>query len=91
MSKPANEETVMHSVSEYHVSSLVVQFKPEFQEGIAQRLTVLNNVELHGIEENGKAIVVVDGDNERSLASSIEEIRNVPGVITASIVFHRIE
>ncbi len=80
----------MQAESEYHVSSLVVQFKPELQESIAQALNVLDHVELHGIDPVGKAVVVVDGDDERSLADSIEEIRNVPGVITASVVFHRI-
>lgn len=75
---------------EVHVSSLVVQVRPEGMATIRERIERLPGAEVHAAEA-GKIVVTLETDGERPIRAAIETIHSWPGVLGAALVFHHVE
>jgi nitrate reductase NapD len=73
-----------------HVASLVVQCRPEQLEAVVPRLEALSHVEVPLQDVRGKLVVLLDLPNENELLTRITEIETLPGVISATLVYHGI-
>jgi nitrate reductase NapD len=74
-----------------HISSLVVQVRPEALASARQAIAVLPGAEIHGADASGKLVVVLDTADEAEILNAIAHIHDMPGVITASLIYHEID
>ncbi|WP_374379775.1 chaperone NapD [Dongia sp.] len=74
-----------------HISSLIVQVRPESLAVIEAGIAVLDGAEIHAAHEAGKLVVVLDTADEAEILSAIARIHDMPGVITASLIYHEID
>jgi len=86
------EQYVQSLDGEYHISSVIVQFKQEFHCQVNQILTDLEGAEIRGIDEDqGKMVVVVESETERGMVSIIDQIKEIQGVVNVSLVYHQVD
>ena len=76
--------------TELHVTSLVVQVKPEQMAAVRQQIMAINNAELSA-NNDVKLVVVLEGSSQRSLMDDISTINAIPGVLSATMVYHQSE
>ncbi|WP_087017011.1 chaperone NapD [Thaumasiovibrio subtropicus] len=76
-------------MSEYHVSSLVVHAATDQVETLKRQLEAMPGTEVPAVSEVGKMVVVVEGDSRQCLVDQFETIRQLPGVLAATLVFHQ--
>jgi nitrate reductase NapD len=87
----APEQHISENAGEWHISSLIVQHKLEASGPTEHALTDMSGVEVHGRNDQGKMIVVVEAASERALVQKIDDIRQLDGVVDASLVYHQID
>jgi len=75
---------------EVHVSSLVVQVRPERMAAVRDGITRLPGAEVHAAEA-GKIVVTLETEGEHPIRAAIETIHGWPGVLGAALVFHHVE
>ena len=76
---------------EYHISSAIVQFKPEFMCRVNKCIHELEGAEVHASDDQGKLVVVVESDTERGMASIIDQIKDINGVANVSLVYDQVD
>ena len=69
------------------ISSLVVQADPGEMERVSTRIASIEDAEIMGESEQGKLVVVLDTQNNRTAADRITEIQNTDGVLSATLVY----
>lgn len=74
-----------------HISSLVVHSRPELVETVVAAAGELEYVEVPRWEPSGKFVALLECPDESALLSSITNIEALPGVISASLVYHQID
>ena len=74
-----------------HISSFILRCLPVQLEQIVATLETMPGVELHGADETGKCILLLDMPSEKELVSTVSAIEQLPGVINASMVYHHAE
>ncbi len=73
-----------------HVSSLVVQARPDRLDEIADAITS-RGADIPASDPCGKLVVVLETDNEAKIADFLNEIAVLDGVLSANLVFHHID
>ncbi|MBB1390949.1 chaperone NapD [Shewanella sp. SG44-6] len=76
--------------NELHVTSLIVQVHPDKMADVRQKIMAIKNAELSA-NNDVKLVVVVEGPSQRSLMDDISTISAIPGVLTATMVYHQSE
>jgi len=76
--------------NELHVTSLIVQVQPDKMADVRQQIMAIENAELSANNEV-KLVVVIEGPNQKSLLDDISTINALPGVISATMVYHQSE
>lgn len=76
---------------ELHISSLVVQVRPDSLLAVRDAITALPGTEIHAESELGKLVVVLDVESAAVLSERMDQIQKLPGVLSASLVFHHVE
>ncbi|WP_394132660.1 chaperone NapD [Shewanella maritima] len=76
--------------NEFHVTSLIVQVQPEKMADVRQQIMAIENAELSANNEV-KLVVVVEGPSQKSLMDDIATINAIPGVLSATMVYHQSE
>ncbi|WP_350432968.1 chaperone NapD [Shewanella sp. H8] len=76
--------------NELHVTSLIVQVHPEKMAEVRQQIMAIKNAELSA-NNDVKLVVVLEGSSQRSLMDDISTINGIPGVLTATMVYHQSE
>ncbi|MCT8986029.1 chaperone NapD [Shewanella phaeophyticola] len=76
--------------SELHVTSLIVQVQPEKMAEVRQKIMAIKNAELSA-NNDVKLVVVVEGTSQKSLMDDISTINAIPGVLSATMVYHQSE
>jgi len=76
--------------NELHVTSLIVQVHPDKMADVRQKIMAIKNAEL-STNNDVKLVVVVEGPSQRSLMDDISTISAIPGVLTATMVYHQSE
>ena len=76
---------------ELHISSIIVQMRPELADDIAARVARVDGAELHQWVAPGKLIVTLETATTHEIMQKIELINDLPGVISTALVYHQWE
>lgn len=74
-----------------NISSVIVIPHPDHIEAVRLRLQEIDGVELHAVSPEGKMIVTVEADDDRTTTGTYEYISQLDGVLSASMVYHQYE
>lgn len=73
------------------IASILVQARPEHLADVEAAIVTLEGCEIYGRDPRGKLIVVIDSPNAGSLGTTLNNIALLPGVCSASLVFHALD
>ncbi|MBT1445894.1 chaperone NapD [Shewanella sp. JM162201] len=76
--------------NELHVTSLIVQVLPEKMAEVRGQILQMPNAEL-SVNNDVKLVVVLEGSSQKQLLAGIEAINALPGVMSATMVYHQSE
>ncbi|PKO85578.1 MAG: glutamate synthase [Betaproteobacteria bacterium HGW-Betaproteobacteria-12] len=74
-----------------HISSVIVGALPEQAVDVQGALAALSGVEVHAVADDGRMIVSIESTGDDATLSHFETIRQLPGVLSASLVYHQYE
>lgn len=80
----------MPNTPEIHVSSLVVRHRPDCVDAVRSAVEALAGLDWCAAE-NGKAVVTLVCDSAAAVLHTIDVLNAVPGVHSATMVFHHYE
>lgn len=72
-----------------HISSALVLAFPDRRADVAERISLLPDTEVHGIE-NGKIVVVLEGRDVGEIGERLTAISLMDGVLAANLVFEQL-
>lgn len=78
-------------IEELHIASLVVRCRPERIPALEHAIAALPGAEIAATDPAGKLVVTLESTTERVVADRLEEIGALPGVLSATLVFHHAE
>ena len=85
-------ETEPHeSPAEHHISSLVVHALPDTADRVSEALAALGGIEIHARDPSGKLILTLETSDDATIVERLNEIHEIPGVLSAALVFHHFE
>ena len=73
------------------IASILVQARPERLAEVETAIVTLAGCEIYGRDPKGKLVVVVDAPDAGALGTTLNTLALLPGVYTASLVFHAID
>lgn len=73
-----------------HIVSFVLQHRPEAIGTLRAAVARLPGIEL-ALSEGSRSVLLCEGEDDRILLAGAESLRDVPGVIGLSLVFHHAE
>ena len=76
---------------ELHISSLLVHVRPTALAEVHTAVTALDGIEVHGSSPQGKIVVTLETASESGIVERLAALRKLPGVLSADLVFHRVE
>lgn len=76
--------------AEVHISSLVVQAKPDRLDEIADAI-LSRGAEIPARDPNGKLVVVLETESEATISDFLNEVAVMSGVLSANLVFHQVD
>lgn len=74
-----------------NISSVILGVLPADTVVLSESLRELEGVEVHAVGEDGRMIVTIESGDEDNTSNIFEAIRQMPGVISASLVYHQYE
>lgn len=74
-----------------NISSLILGVAPTACDEVAAMLVRLAGVDIHANEADGRMIVTVESASESATVEIFETIRQLPGVLSAALVYHQFE
>ena len=74
-----------------NISGVVVRTFPRDIDSVRRTLSDLGGVEVHGANEDGRLVVTVERHGEREVADLLVRMQDVPGVLSAFMVYHQFE
>ncbi|HSH30700.1 MAG TPA: chaperone NapD [Thiohalobacter sp.] len=74
-----------------NISGVIIHVRPEQAATMKQRLCERKGVEVHAVTQDGRLIVTVEEEGERAMADAVVGLQNLPGVLSASLVYHQFE
>lgn len=81
----------MHPQESISISSVLVNARPGKVAQVRDGLAALPGVEVHAATDDGRLIVTIEADSDKSVANTFEAINQQPGVLSASMVYHQYE
>ena len=79
------------AASTTHIASLVVHCRPDRLADARSGISSLTNIEIPASDNNSKLVVLLEMADESELLGSISRIEAVPGVVSATLVFHQVD
>ena len=70
------------------IASILVRARPERLAEVETAIAAMPGCEIHGRDESGKLVVVVDAADEGAIGSTLTAIALAPNVLSAALVFH---
>lgn len=77
--------------SAFHIASLVVHCRPDRAASLESAIALLPGAEVPTSDRAGKLVVTLESASEQRIARQLEEIGAMPGVLSATLVFHHVE
>lgn len=74
-----------------NISSVILGANPADLSAVSASLGELPGVEVHVAAEDGRMIVSIETVSEGATVATFETIRQLPGVLSASLVYHQYE
>ena len=74
-----------------NIAGVIVDALPGHEQGVRRQLLSMPGVEVHGVADGRRLIVTVEGKDAGSLADALTGFHNMPGVISATMVYHHFE
>ena len=74
-----------------NISSVILGVLPADTAVVSKSLRELEGVEVHAVGEDGRMIVTIESGDQDNTSNIFEAIRQTPGVISASLVYHQYE
>lgn len=74
-----------------HISSLIVQVKPEVVEAITTQCKAHENVDTPLVDPLGKLVVLLEMPSQRKIVEFIDWLQERPGVLSVNMVYHHVE
>ncbi len=74
-----------------NISGVLVRAYPKHLDAVWQALSGLDGVEVHGANEDGRMVVTIERDSEGQLTDLLVQMQDVPGVLSASMIYHQFE
>ncbi len=74
-----------------NISSAIVYAQPGTEPALRAHLSTLPGVEVHAASEDGKIIITLESDNERSAVNHYEAIGRHEGVLNVAMVYQQTE
>jgi nitrate reductase NapD len=74
-----------------NISGVLVRSYPENLDTVRTCLEELTGVEVHGANPDGRLVVTVEEEGERAMADTVVSMQNLPGVLSASMIYHQYE
>ena len=81
----------MQASSGLNITSIILGVAPKDAAEVNALLIAIDGVEVHAIAEDGRMIVTIESGDEDNTSNIFEAIRQTPGVISASRVYHQYE
>ncbi len=81
----------MEATGAINISSLIVGAQPAMLDRVRAGLGAMPGVEVHACSDDGRMIVSLETNSERSTVDTFEAIRQLDGVLSASLVYHQYE
>ena len=76
--------------AQFHISSLIVHSRPERIDAVRAAVSAMAGTEIHA-EAEGKFIVTLETDSDDDTSRRLHAIGDVPGVLSAALVYHQAE
>ncbi|MBL8255251.1 MAG: chaperone NapD, partial [Pseudoxanthomonas mexicana] len=76
---------------ELHIASCVVHARPEALSTVQPSLERIRGVEVTAQSGTGRIVVTLEADSQDALLGQISAMRDLPGVLSAALVFHHAE
>ena len=77
--------------SELHITSAIVQTRPDAVAAVRQQLLMLPEVEVHAVAPTGKIVITMETADARRAMDLIDAIRALPGTIDTALVYHGVD
>ena len=74
-----------------NISGVLVKAYPENLVTIEKTLSTMEGVEVHGNNEDGRIVITVEDDSANNISDTLVEIQDVPGVLSAAMIYHQFE
>lgn len=74
-----------------NICGILVHAHPEGFDAVRERLLSVPGVEVHGVSEEGRAVVTLEEEDEDQMADSLLTIQRMDGVLAASMIYHHRE
>lgn len=74
-----------------NISGVIVHARPEQLAAVQEQLRQIVGVEVHAATEDGRLVVTVEDADDRMMADSVMNLHNIPGVLSAAMVYHQFE
>lgn len=75
----------------FHISSLIILSIPKSLPILAEKVKALEGAEITNSDDIGKTIVVLESENENMITDTIEQLREIQGVVSVSLSYHHSE
>ena len=75
--------------SEYHVASFVAFAMAEQLSEVQAFITNTDGAEIHATSDKGKIVFTLEGDSHKSIGIKIDYLKDHPGLINLSPVYHQ--
>ncbi len=69
------------------MSGIVVHVQPVCPAALRGRLAALSGVEIHAVKEDGQLVISVEDAPETASADLLEQVRNLPDVFSAAMIY----
>jgi periplasmic nitrate reductase NapD len=78
-------------IGELHIASLVVRCRPRRMARLKRAITALPGAEIPADDAEGKLVVTLEAASEQAIRRQLDAINALPGVLSATLVFHHAE
>jgi nitrate reductase NapD len=76
---------------ELHIASCIVHARSEALDSVLPSLERIQGVEVTAQSGTGKIVVTLEADGQDALLAQVGAMRDLPGVLSAALVFHHAE
>lgn len=73
------------------ISGVLVRSYPENSQSVQQALALMEGVEVHGSNEDGRIVVTVEQENAGKMSDLLVLMHHVPGVLSTSMIYHQFD